>query len=136
MTTDPPVIPPLSRIRLTRDQLWFEDMYVRPEHRRRHASTQLRRYRERRLREWGYREIVSAVHERNLPALHLIYAYNHAYNPGQLRRVERLACLTALGWSRVWVDEDALPMLEAQLRRAGLLESRPASTRCGGSSPA
>jgi GNAT superfamily N-acetyltransferase len=126
MTSDPPVIPPLSRIRLTGDQLWFEEMYVLPEHRRRHASTQLRRYRERCLREWGYQEIVSGVHARNLPALHLIHAYNQVYNLGQLRRVERHTCLTALGWSRVWVDEDALPMLETQLRRAGLLESRPA----------
>jgi hypothetical protein len=94
-------------------------MYVLPGYRRRHVSTQLRRYRERCLREWGYEEIVSGVRERNLPALQLIiYAYNHTYNPGQLRHVERHKCLTALGWSRVWVEEDGLPILEAHLRRA------------------
>ena len=124
MTTDPPVVPPLCRIRLTERQLWFEEMYVLPGYRRRHVSTQLRRYRERCLREWGYEEIVSAVRERNLPALHLVYAYNHLYNPGQLRRVERHTCLTVLGWSRVRVEGDALPILEAHLRRAAILGRR------------
>ena len=118
MSSDPPVIPPLSRIRLTERQVWFEEMYVLPEYRRRHVSTQLRRYRERCLRECGYEEIVSGVRERNISALQLIYAYNHTYNPGQLRRVERHTCLTVLGWSRVRVEEDALPILAAHLRRA------------------
>ena len=103
ISSDLPVVPPLSRIRLTERQVWFEEMYVLPEYRRRHVSTQLRRYRERCLREWGYEEIVSGVRERNIPALQLIYAYNHTYNPGQLRRVERHTCLTVLGWSRVRV---------------------------------
>jgi hypothetical protein len=118
MSSNLPALPPLSRIRLTERQIWFEEMYVLPGYRRRHVSTQLRRYRERCLREWGYEEIVSGVRERNIPALQLIYAYNHTYNPGQLRRVERHTCLTVLGLSRVRVEGDALSVLEAHLRRA------------------
>ena len=117
MTLGPPVTPPLSRIRLAAAQVWFEDMYVLPGQRRRHISTQLRRYRQRCLREWGYEETVSGVHERNVPALRLV----HAYNPGRLRRVERHTCLTVLGMSRVWVEQDALPILERYLERAAAL---------------
>jgi GNAT superfamily N-acetyltransferase len=117
-----PVLPPL---RLAPNQIWIDEMFVRPEYRRRGVTLDLQVRRAALLRSLGYDEVGSKIDEDNGPSLR----YNRlTLSTGA--RVQLLTAVCVLGWRWRRVTEDARSRFEEHVRRLPEVAKTP--RRLGG----